>query len=206
MKLVFTRIGLGAASISACAVFFWNDYFLFDLEKFVAFVTAVAVWIFFEISSERRDSEKTANALETLGNHDTNLIGKIYTIANDDYVRFLEGHDFGGSFFDDQFKPTYDLDELGNKASSQFNDENLAASFASLHSKARQLAIDIAYSAYPKNARNHLFSVIPEMEEDWNLSDETTALVKSLNEQSSALAADIRELYRIARSKGFVFI
>lgn len=207
MQRAFIRAGLGLSTMGAGAILFWPATVPpFDPEKALAFVAALAVWLFAEFYSEntKEVSPDSTRAKPKLDDHDLALGNRIANIAHDDFVRFLLEHDFGGSFFDKDTKPLYQLDDMLRNVSSSFNDEMLENKLSVIKVIANKLSKTIAYGAAPKGVKANLFTMIPTNEPDGMWSKATQAKVDAANQTATELATAISELLASLRQSGLV--
>ncbi|MFL9840547.1 hypothetical protein ABS767_06185 [Sphingomonas sp. ST-64] len=205
MKHALTRIGLGLAAMGAGAVLFWRDPVPpLDPEKALAFASALAAWGFAEFFIERAPHAQSRTDGERLDQHDEALGKRLIAIASDDFVRFLRTHDFGGSFFERDIKPLYDLDDLFSKISSEFNADDLGENLNDVKLAARELSRMVAYGAAPKNAKASLFSMVPDFEADGFWSDATESKIQAANEKADDLANKLGALFGELRRRGLI--
>lgn len=186
------------------AILFWPEPVpAFDPEKAFGFIAAVAVWLFAEFFPEGKEAPAAGNRLSV---HDTEFASCFGGVASDEFLRFLDEHDFGGSFHERDTKPLYAIEDMLRNASSEFDDSALQEQLDIVGSEVGALSKALAYGAAPKNARASLFTMIPEDEPDGLWSDATVKKVQAANSQADEVSTAIKALFRLLREKGFTFI
>jgi hypothetical protein len=196
LKSSLVRTGLGLAAIAAAVVGLWPvGPSTFDPAKAVAFGTALAVWIFSEFYTVGETSD-------ALADHDVALAKRIYAIANDNLVSFLQQHDFENSWNKHSTDPVFDLAHELQKVTSEFENRRLEERNALVREAAVALADHLAFAGGPIRG-GPLFSIIPDMERSSGAcSEQTKAQIKKTNELADDLAKKLGTFYRNARSKG----
>jgi hypothetical protein len=195
-KASLVRTGLGLAAISAAAVALWPVApSTFNPERAVAFGTALVLWVFAEFFT-------VGEASTALAEHDSALAKRLYAIANDGAILFLQQHDFGNSWQKGSADPVFDLAHELEKVTSEFENRELQKVNDLVRKAAIALADHLAHAAGPIGA-GPLFCIPPDMERASGvLSDRTNADIDKANKLADDLATKLGQLYRQARSKG----
>jgi hypothetical protein len=188
----------------ALAIGLWPDSnSVFDPAKAGAFVTALAIWLFAELFPTAEPSTLGAARLDL---HDLELGKKLRAIATDDFIRFLDEHDFGGSYRGSNAMPLYNLADALRSASCAFNDPELESALALLKNEALAFASMLSRGAWLKDGKADLFTMIPDSEPEGLWSDETEAKVTAANEKATELATALKVLLALLRKKGLSLI
>ena len=170
----------------------------FSPEKSVGFVVPLVAWLFAELFP--------ANGFNvsgpTLHPHDQELAAQIYRIMPDKRVRFLREHNFGASWLNAQVDPVYDLLDLAENPTSEFEDQQIQLAFAALTASLVKVATRLSEQGDVISPAGFI-SMIPDEERSTDFfSLETTQRVQEMNEQTGNLATQIGEFYRLLRRKG----
>ena len=193
------RIGLGLAAMAAGAVLFWpKPAPPFSPEKALAFCTAICLWLFAEIFAEPRASESAS-----LSVHDMNLAGDVLKLGNDDLIVFLDKHDFGGSFRQEQIEPVHALCYFLLRPSSIFSDKQLQKQLAAVSKQACEFSRMIAEGASEKSGRDDIFTMVHQFEPNGQWSDETILKVEAANKKADELSAALKLLQKALLSRNF---
>jgi hypothetical protein len=175
---------------------------LFDPAKAGAFVTALALWLFAELFPLPPASTHAA----ALDAHDLELGKKLRGIATDDFIRFLDEHDFGVSFRDSNTAPLYELADVVRNASSAFNNAQLQAALEATKIEAIALSRMVSHGAWPKHGKLSLYTMIPDGELDGMWSEATEAKVAATNAKADELSAALKALLALLRKKGLPLV
>lgn len=196
------RIGLGIIALGTIALgLLPTAGATFDPEKSFAAAVAVVAWLFSEVTSAVRHPAERSNQL---GSHDLDLGTRLRSIATDDFMRFLDEHDFGGSFRDAEALRIHDLADFSRYASSEFDDPTLQAAWLLASKECAELSRLIAYGSAPRNSRGTLYTLIPSDEPDGLWSKETEAKVTRVNNKADDLSSRLMEIFRLLRRGGLV--
>ena len=204
LRTPVARIGLGLAAMLALAIGLWPDpSSIFDPAKAGAFVTAMALWLFAELFPR---AEPSAPAAAGLDPHDLELGKKLRAIAADDFIRFLDEDDFGGSYRGSNAMPLNDLVDTLRSASCAFNDSELESALGPVKTEAFAFARMLSHGAWLKHGKDDLFTMIPDEEPDGLWSNETEAKVAAANAKADDLAAALKTMLAMLRKKGLSLI
>jgi hypothetical protein len=188
----------------ALAIGLWPDpSSVFDPKKAGAFITALALWLFAELFPQ---SEASATPIAGLDPHDLELGKKLRAIATDDFIRFLDEHDFGGSYRGSNAMPLNDLADTLRSASSAFNDSELESALGVIKTEAFAFARMLSRGAWLKHGTGDLFTMIPDDEPDGLWSNDTEAKVAAANGKADDLAVALKTLLAMLRRKGLSLI
>ncbi|MFL6763938.1 MAG: hypothetical protein ACJ8FO_01940 [Sphingomicrobium sp.] len=186
------------AAIIALAVGLWpSPGAQFDPGKAATFIAALAAWLYAELFTDE----------PRLDAHDQELAARVYAIMGDADVKFLQDHDFGGSWLKRDLDPVYSLAHLAESVNAEFNNSKLQAKFESLRGTVRRFAAMMAHGASPfgtgPSPDTMMFSMIPDQEhasEEW--SERTNTRVKEANDLATELADELATFYRLLRKRG----
>lgn len=195
-----TSVGLGLSAIATTAIGLWPPKGTeFDPEKAFAFASALCLWMYSEIFVEKSDN---SNHDEKLSEHDTSVGEEFCEIANDNFVDFLESHEFGLSWWNEYATPIYDISRFSKDPKHSFQDEQLSEQLEVIVRLANSLGYKLAMWGAPINGRE-LHSMIPDRERLIDeFSPQTLEKVESVNTEADDLARHIREIYKLLRDKG----
>jgi hypothetical protein len=166
----------------------------FHIEKAVGLAGATAIWIFAEFF--------TVGSASGLAKHDIALAKRLYAVANDNAITFLQQHDFENSWIKGRTDPIFDLAHELDKVTSEFDDRKLQKKSSLVSDAAAALAHHLAYAAGPIGG-GPLFAIPPDTERaSGQLSERTKTEIDTANKLADDLAKKLGALYRAARSKG----
>lgn len=203
LRTPVARIGFGLAAMLALAIGLWPDpSSVFDPAKAGAFITALALWLFAELFPEAEPSVPAVR----FDAHDLELGKKLRAIATDDFIRFLDEHDFGGSYRGSNAMPLNDLVDTLRSASCAFNDSELESALWPVKTEALAFARMLSRGAWLKHGKSDLFTMIPDDEPDGLWSDETQGKVAATNAKADDLSAALKALLAALRKKGLALV
>ena len=138
LRTPVARVGLGLFAFGTGAVALWPPpTSVFAPEKALAFTAAISAWLFAELFPESENSNEPRKILDS---HDIEFGERLRAVTTDDFLTFLDEHDFGGSFRGDQSKPIYELTYLLSRTSSAFNDADLQEALEAMKKVADEFA------------------------------------------------------------------
>lgn len=196
-----TRVGLGLFALGTAGVGLWPVAGSeFDPEKTLAFLAALCAWLYAELFSG--GDAPNADVPAELVPHDRELAARISVTATDGFIRFLEEHDFGGSWRREWADPIYELTHFLGSAMAEFNDVELQDQLTKVRKSTEVLAKQLAVWGGPIKG-SELFSMIPDRErelDEWSSS--TDERVQQVNDQAGSVASELRSLFHLLRAKG----
>ena len=162
----------------------------FSAEKAAAFVGPLFIWLYAELFTEQK----------SLSQHDRELASRIYQVMSDNNVRFLQEHNFGASWRNNQVSPIYELADLAHNPMSEFTDRGIQKAFSRLRPKVDEVGNRLAMEGNPIGAGNFI-SMVPDAERAVDFfSPETDERVRQMNLITTELASEIIKFYRILRN------
>lgn len=175
----------------------------FDPTKAGAFVTSFGLWLFAELFPTNDVSVSADAALDA---HDLELAKKLRMIVSDDFIRFLEEHDFWHSYRGSNVAPLNGLVDTLQSASCAFNDPELESALETAKPAALAFARMLSRGAWLKHWKSDLFTMIPDDEPEGLWSKETEAKIAAANAKADDLAAALKALLASLRKKGLPLV
>ena len=208
LRSPLVRVGFGLSAIGALCVGLWpTAEVVLDPEKCFAFAAALLAWLFVEIYPEVSSASPRPDDLSrSITPHDTDLAAELIGIANGNFVRFLEEHEFGSTWRKTSADPAYDLEDFLNDTNSVFEDKILNSNLMNVK-MANDVFIDkISHYGGPVSGLE-FFDMIPRAEKaSGNLSQRTKLRISETNEAASELANALAALFSVIRKNGISLV
>ena len=188
---VWARIGLGLAAVAAVSVFLWPDEnWQLDAAQLVAALTALALWIWSEITSVER----------AVSPHDLELFENFRRAYGPGAKSLLRDQDFGHSFV---FKKADGLFEMSHwdDATYEYVDPKVQEKWEPVRVKTEEFTAMLARHTGPLGGNSSLGTVHPDQGNPDFPEDFVVKRIDELNDAAQSLFASLEEFERSARKR-----
>jgi hypothetical protein len=192
LKTVWARIAAALVAFGALANLLWPPkIWPLPLSAYLTFGTAFAGWIVLEILSSDHPPHP----------HDISLITRFRTDLPEGDRQFLREQDFGNPF------QTNRLSALGNVAHNwqgagfEFHDTRLDKKFKSLQKQMQDFLDDLGLHTRGHSVMAGHLTLLLGGDDDANVSPQSLANIKRINEGATGLTTTIDDFERLARKR-----
>lgn len=191
-----SRVTLGIISLLTLCWFLWpTSNWEFQLERLIALITSLSVWIGSEFS------ESFGNSKIEIHPHDKKLLEKFRSQISGGIKLFLSEHDFRNPLNIDEISGLTEIYETWRGARFEFEQSktnNAFQKFLKINSKFCNLASDSLSIIYDSTK---ILSVQGELDKSNGLSQDTKNQIHELNQTALELYEAINTFERVARKQ-----